>query len=141
MNPLIINLAPTGMVPRSTQSPHVPLTPLRIAQDVLACVKAGVSIAHVHPRLPDENPTESPEIYAEIIGRIRSQAPQLILAVSTSGRLQPDVERRAAPLLLEGALRPDMASLTLGSMNFATSASTNSLQTIMRLAQIVSNNQ
>ncbi|MEN9866460.1 MAG: 3-keto-5-aminohexanoate cleavage enzyme, partial [Pseudomonadota bacterium] len=137
MTPLIINLAPTGMVPGSRQSPHVPLTPEAIAQNVLVCAEMGVSMAHLHARLPDETPTESPEIYADIIRRIRAQNRDLVIIVSTSGRLQPDVEKRAAPLLLEGAAKPDMASLTLGSMNFSANASTNSPQTIMRLAQIM----
>jgi 3-keto-5-aminohexanoate cleavage enzyme len=137
IHPLIINLAPTGMIPGSQQSPHVPLTPERIAKDVLDCAALGASMAHIHARLPDETPTESPAIYADIISRIRRKAPQLILTVSTSGRLQPDVERRAAPLLLEGPAKPDMASLTLGSLNFASAASTNSPQTIIRLAQIM----
>lgn len=135
--PLIVNLAPTGMVPTRAQSPFVPLTPMEIADDVARCVAHGVSMVHLHARDADGVPTEELSIYAEIIGAIRARAPDTVIVTTTSGRLVADVERRAATLYLEGGLKPDMASLTLGSMNFARDASVNAPATITRLAQIM----
>ena len=67
MQPLIINLAPTGMVPTRAQSHHVPLTPQEIAADVTRCVALGVSMVHLHARAEDGTPTEDPAVYMEII--------------------------------------------------------------------------
>lgn len=135
--PLIINLAPTGMVPTRAMSPHVPLQPDEVVRDVAHCAALGASMFHLHARAADGTPTEDPAIYGAMIGAIRAAAPQAVIITSTSGRLVQDVERRAASLYLEGDLKPDMASLTLGSMNFATTASVNAPQTITRLAQIM----
>ncbi len=137
MQPLIINLAPTGMVPTRAQSQHVPLTPQEIAADVARCVALGVSMVHLHARAEDGVPTEDPAVYAEIIDAIRTSSPEVVVITTTSGRLVNEVERRATTLYLEGRFKPDMASLTLGSMNFATSASVNDPKTITRLAEIM----
>lgn len=137
MEPLIINLAPTGMVPTSTDSPYVPLSPQQIADDVARCAALGVSMVHLHARNADGTPSDASGIYAEIISRIRALAPEIIIVTSTSGRRVSEVERRASSLYLEDKLKPDMASLTLGSMNFSTETSVNSPKTIMRLAQIM----
>jgi uncharacterized protein (DUF849 family) len=138
--PLIINLAPTGMVPTRAQSPHVPLTPAEIADDVVRCVGQGVSMAHLHARGADGTPTEDLAVYAEIISGIRARAPETVIVTTTSGRLVADVEKRASTLYLKGELKPDMASLTLGSMNFTREASVNAPATITRLAQIMQDN-
>ena len=135
--PLIVNLAPTGMMPTRAQSPFVPLTPAQIADDVVRCVGQGVSMAHLHARAADGTPTEDLGVYAEIIGAIRARAPETVIVTTTSGRLVADVEKRAATLYLKDGLKPDMASLTLGSMNFARDASVNAPQTIMQLAEIM----
>lgn len=137
MQPLIVNLAPTGMLPTRAQSPHVPITPREIAADVARCVALGVSMVHLHARDADGAPTGDPAVYEEIIGAIRADSPDVIIVTTTSGRLVTQVERRASTLYLEGGVKPDMASLTLGSMNFATSASVNDPQTIIRLAEIM----
>lgn len=137
MVPLIVNLAPTGLVPTRQQSPFVPLTPVEIAADVARCVALGASIIHIHAREEDGSASDDPAIFADIIRRIRAQSPDVVITTTTSGRRVPDVERRAATLYLEGDVKPDMASLTLGSMNFATEASVNSPATIMRLAEIM----
>ncbi len=135
--PLIINLAPTGMVPTRAMTPHVPLAPDEVVRDVTQCAQLGAAMVHLHARTADGTPTEDPAVYGRMIGAIRAAVPDLIVITSTSGRLVREVEQRAASLYLEGALKPDMASLTLGSMNFATTASINEPQTIVRLAQIM----
>lgn len=137
MSPLIINLAPTGMVPMPTQTPYVPINPKDIAEVALRCAELGASMIHIHARAEDGTPSTSASIFADIISKIRGKNSNLIITATTSGRMVKDVEDRAASLYLDKDLRPDMASLTLGSMNFARDASVNSPATIMRLAEIM----
>lgn len=132
--PLIINLALTGMVPTKQMTPHVPLTTAEILHDVFECAAIGVSIVHVHAR--DENgvPTHRRECFAPIIEGIRQINPYLIVCTTCSGRYTSELEKRVEVLELTGDARPDMASLTLGSNNFAKEASVNSPQVIRELA-------
>lgn len=135
--PLIINLAPTGMVPTRSQNPYIPLTPEEIATDVIKCVTKGVSMVHIHARNKEGTPSTDPAIYKEIIGLIRAAVPEVVLVTSTSGRSINQLEHRSSVLYLEGHFKPDMASLTLGSMNFPTSASINEPKMITQLATIM----
>ena len=139
MNPekLIINLAPTGMVPTRAQSPHVPLSCDEIVADACAAIDAGAAMLHLHARDADGSPSSDPELFRPIMEGIRARHPQVVLTVTTSGRNVSDVEVRADVLRLQDQARPDMASLTLGSMNFATQASVNSPATILRLAEVM----
>jgi uncharacterized protein (DUF849 family) len=132
---LIINLCPTGMVPTRAETPHVPLTPDEVAADVRRCVDLGVSVVHVHPRDEAGQPTQSVARTREFLAAIRAAAPEVILCVTTSGRVVPDLEARAPVLDIDGPERPEMASLTLGSMNFPRQASINAPGTIRGLAQ------
>ncbi len=134
-DPLIINAAITGMVPRRAQVPHVPVTAEQIVADAVACVDAGAAILHLHAREPDESPAWRRSAYAEFIPAIREQRPEAVICVSTSGRDVAELEKRADVLALEGDAKPDMASLTLGSLNFRTSASVNAPDTIVALAE------
>ncbi len=133
MKKLIINLVPTGIVPTKEMTPHVPLSPEEIVSDVLKCSGLGISMVHLHARDADGKPTYEKEIYAEIIEGIRAVKPELIIVASTSGRNFNEFEKRADVLNLEGVLKPDMASLTLGSVNFSRALSINSPDTIIRL--------
>lgn len=134
MDELIINAAITGMIPRRHDTPHVPLSPQEIAEDVRRCRDAGASIVHLHARDAEGRPTWDPEIYHEILARSRAAAPDIVLCVSTSGRNWPEFEKRSASLdLVDPA--PEMASLTLGSLNFPKQASVNAPDMIRRLAE------
>jgi len=134
-SPLIVNVALTGMVPTKADNPAVPITPAEIVEDAERCVQAGASIVHVHARDEDGAPTWRAEVYAEIVGGIRERCPAVMGCVSTSGRMWSELERRAEVLDLEGELRPDLASLTLGSLNFPKQASVNEPVTIVALAE------
>lgn len=132
---LIVNFTPTGMVPTRDLTPHVPLSVNEIVEDVHRAVELGITVVHLHARdEADGKPTHRAEVYGEIIGKIRSFAPELVIGVSLSGRETPDLERRAEPLQLDGDLRPDMGSLTLSSLNFSRQASLNAPDVVRSLA-------
>lgn len=122
------------MVPRAADNPAVPLIALRIAQDCAACSAAGASVFHLHARDDDQNPTWRQEVYREIVLAVRRRCPDAIIVVSTSGRTHGAFEQRSDVLNLDGAAKPDMASLTLGSLNFPKQASVNEPSMIKRLA-------
>jgi 3-keto-5-aminohexanoate cleavage enzyme len=131
MEPLIINAAITGMVPMPADNPSLPVTVEQIVAEARRCANAGASILHIHAREEDGTPTWRAEIYQEIIRGIRSNCPGLLISASTSGRLWPEFEKRSAVL----DCRPDLGSLTPGSMNFPSQPSVNSPQTIRDLAE------
>ena len=133
--PLILNLCPTGMVPTKGMTPHVPITPDEIVADVLACTEVGLTSVHLHAREPDGAPTSRREVFAEILSGIRAERPDLVLCVTTSGRSDPSLEPRSEVLTLDGDVRPDMASLTTSSLNFARTASVNAPDVVRGLAE------
>lgn len=133
-DPLIVNLASTGMVPTKADNPAVPESPEEIADDIVRCAAAGATVAHVHARDPEGRPTHHKEIFRAIVARVRARAPEMIICVTTSGRVSREMAQRAQVLDLDGAEKPDMASLTLGSMNFPRQASLNEPKTIRGLA-------
>jgi uncharacterized protein (DUF849 family) len=124
------------MVPTKGMTPHVPTSISEIVEDVHAAYEAGITIVHLHAR--DElsgQPSSSPEVYARLIEGIRAFAKDLVICVSLSGRTCNEFAKRAAPLELDGDLKPDMGSLTLSSLNFAQSASVNAPDMIQSLAR------
>ena len=134
---LIINLAPTGMVPTRGETPHVPLTPGEVAADARRCRNAGAAIVHVHPRDAAGQPSQDPAVAADFIHAIRKAVPDMIICITTSGRVSPGLDGRSAVLNLDGDARPEMASLTLGSLNFPRQASVNDPATIQGLATLM----
>jgi len=130
MEPLIINAALTGMVPKRADSPHVPLSPQEIIADARRCVDAGATILHLHARLPDETPTYRSDIYREIFDGVRDACPNVLISGSCSGRVHGEFWQRSQVL----ELRPDLGSLTLGSLNFPKQPSINSPDMIRKLA-------
>jgi len=135
VNKLIINFTPTGMIPTKEMTPYVPISPEEIIKDVLKSKKYGVSMVHIHARGEDGRPTYKKKVYAEIINGIHKVDQDLILCVSTSGRDWSEFEKRSESLELTGESKPDMASLTLSSLNFNKQASINSPRMIQMLAK------
>ena len=131
--PLLINACLTGMVPTKEQSALLPVTPEEIVADAIRVADVGAQIVHVHARDGDGRPTWQARVYQEILEAIRRERPGLICCVSTSGRLWSEIEKRTEVLLLDGAARPDMASLTLGSLNFRSGTHVSSMADIERL--------
>lgn len=132
--PLIINVCLTGMIPSKLHTPYVPISIEEIIEDAIKVHDAGASVVHIHAR--DENglPTPDASIYEKILNGIRRERPGLICCVSTSGRNRSDFKSRSEVLELTGKGKPDMASLTLGSLNFLTGSSINSIDIIEQLA-------
>lgn len=127
MNPLIINFTPTGMLIKKETTPHIPITPKEIIDDVRKACNIGITSVHLHARnVETQDPCYEKEIYEEIILGIREFAPDLVIAVTTSGRTFNEFEKRTDVLDLTGDAKPDMASLTLSSLNFNKTASVNS---------------
>jgi len=136
MNNLIINCAPTGLIPTKAMTPHVPVSVSEIIEDVHECWEIGITMVHIHARdQKTGEPSCNAEIYADIIRGIRKFAPELIICASLSGRNFNTLEKRIGPLLLEGGDKPDMGSLTLSSLNFNKQVSLNEPEMIESLAQ------
>lgn len=132
--PAIINACLTGMVATRDRNPYLPVTPEEIAADALAVAAEGASIVHLHARDSVGDPTWDPEVYRDILVRIRAHRPDLILCVTTSNRRWQERDYRTAVLKLEGAVKPDMASLTLGLVRFPDGMSGNTLEDVRYLA-------
>jgi uncharacterized protein (DUF849 family) len=131
---LIINAAITGMVPMKSDTPHVPITVDEIVADIKRARDAGASIVHLHARQEDGSADYRAEVYSQILAGARAVAPDVILCVSTSGRVFKTFEQRSEVLDCRNP-QPEMASLTLGSMNFPKVASVNDPDMIRSLAQ------
>lgn len=135
--PLIVNLACTGVIPTRAMSTHVPIAHGEIVEDVARALELGVQMVHLHARDAQGVQTADPEPYGRLVEAIRALpgGKELVIGVTTSGRQDASFESRARVLDLDGDARPDMASLTLSSLNFVQSASVNQPDTIRRLAQ------
>jgi uncharacterized protein (DUF849 family) len=130
---LIVNFCPTGMIPTKAMTPHVPITPGEVIEDACRALEQGVAIVHLHAREADGTPTYRGEIYEEMILGIRGHFSDAIICVSCSGRNFPEFERRSEVLELTGPARPDLASLTLTSLDFPTGTSQNAPDMVMAL--------
>jgi len=106
LNDLIINFTPTGMIPTKKQTPFVPVTPSEIISDVKEACALGITMVHLHVRDDDGAPHYDKEVYKSIITGIRDFASDLVICVSTSGRIYSDLDKRADVLLLDISL-PD----------------------------------
>ena len=123
------------MVPQKSDTPHIPITPIEIAEQVNLAAELGITSVHLHARSDDGSPEYLKERFEKTIELIKNSNPELVICVTTSGRVISDFEKRADVLDITGDLKPDMASLTPASMNFARSASVNAPDTVINLAQ------
>lgn len=113
MDPLIITVAVTGAEVIREQQPALPVSPEEIAQAAWECRQAGASIVHVHARRPDGSSTQDTEAYRAIIDAVRARC-DVIVQVSTGGAVGMSADERLRPV----SLRPEMATLSMGSVNF-----------------------
>lgn len=113
--PCIICVAITGSLPTKADNPAVPITVTEQIESTHAAFEAGASIAHCHVRNDDQTPTSDPERFARLVDGLKKHCPGMIIQLSTGGRSGADQERGGML-----PLRPDMASLAVGSNNFPT---------------------
>ena len=113
--PCIISVAITGSLPRKKDNPAVPITVAEQVESTHEAFEAGATLVHLHVRNDDESPTSAPERFAQVLEGIRKHCPGIITQVSTGGRSGAGRERGSML-----SLRPDMASLATGSVNFPT---------------------
>jgi uncharacterized protein (DUF849 family) len=112
--PCIITVAITGSVPTKKDSPAVPISVAEQIESSHAAYEAGAALVHVHVRNDDGTTTSDPERFARFLAGIRKHCPDMIVQFSTGGRSGTGKERGG---MLH--LKPEMASLTTGSVNFA----------------------
>ncbi len=115
MKPVVIAVAITGSVPRKKDNPAVPTTPAEQVESTHAAFEAGATLVHIHVRNPDESASSDPALFGQVQEGVRKHCPGMIVQFSTGGRGRDPAARGNA---LE--LRPDMASLSTGSVNFPT---------------------
>jgi 3-keto-5-aminohexanoate cleavage enzyme len=113
--PCIICVAITGSVPRKADNPAVPISVAEQIESTHEAFEAGASIAHCHVRNADETPTSDPEAFGRLKDGIEAHCPGMIVQLSTGGRSGAGRERGGML-----PLKPDMASLSVGSNNFPT---------------------
>lgn len=119
------------MIPTKEQNSNVPVKENEIIEQVHQAYELGITIAHLHARDELGKPTYKKSAYQTILEGVRKHCPDLIVCTSLSGRNFNEFEKRSAPL----ELAPDMASLTLSSLNFVAEASMNKPDMIQRLAE------
>ncbi len=113
--PCIITVAITGAIPRTKDNPAVPVRPAEQIESTHEAFEAGASLVHIHVRNEDESSSSDPDLFAEVQEGVRKHCPGMIIQFSTGGRGREPAERGAMLYL-----RPDMASLATGSVNFPT---------------------
>lgn len=115
MPPVVVAVAITGSVPRKRDNPAVPVTPAEQIESTHEAYEAGATLVHIHVRNDDETPSSDPRRFAAVQEGIVKHCPGMIVQFSTGGRGR-DPSARGSALYL----KPDMASLSTGSVNFPT---------------------
>lgn len=113
--PCIICIAITGSLPTKADNPAVPITIAEQIESTHAAYQAGASILHAHVRDDEGKPTSDPDRFARLMQGVKTHCPGMIIQLSTGGRSGAGAARGAML-----ALKPDMASLSVGSNNFPT---------------------
>jgi len=114
---MVITAAIVGAEVTREQTPYVPLSAEEIGVEAAKCREAGASIVHVHVRRPDGKPSQETALFDAAISEIRKRT-DIIVQVSTGGAVGMTAEERCGPLALTGKTRPDMATLSTGTVNF-----------------------
>ena len=114
-NKVIVSCAVTGSIHTPSMSPHLPVTPDRIASEAIGAAEAGAAILHLHARKPEDgSPSQDPEHYKLFLPRIR-QATGAVVNITTGGGLGMTMDQRLAAAMWAA---PEVASMNMGSLNF-----------------------
>lgn len=127
--PIVITVAITGSVPRKKDNPALPVTPSEQIESTHEAFEAGASLVHIHVRNPDESSSSDPNLFAQVQEGIKKHCPEMIVQFSTGGRGRDQAARGSALYL-----KPEMASLSTGSVNFPTIVYENSPALVWDLA-------
>jgi 3-keto-5-aminohexanoate cleavage enzyme len=117
VTPFLITAAMVGAETTREQTPYLPITAEEIGEEAARCRQAGAAMVHVHVRNPDGTPSQDTELFRAAIREIRKRS-DILVQTSTGGAVGMDVDERCGPLRLTGADRPDMATLSTGTVNF-----------------------
>jgi 3-keto-5-aminohexanoate cleavage enzyme len=112
-DPVVLTVAVTGADVFRDKNPNIPYTPVEIAESAIEAARAGANIAHLHVREDDGTPSGRPELFVDVIDRIR-EGSDLITMVSTGGSNDMTIEERTTGL----EASPDISGVESGSMNF-----------------------
>jgi 3-keto-5-aminohexanoate cleavage enzyme len=126
---LILTAAIVGAETTRAQTRFLPITAQELADEAARCRDAGASVIHLHVRNPDGTPSQSRELFAEAIGRIREKT-DVVVQTSTGGAVGMPMDERAQPLLCN----PEMATLNCGTLNFGDDVFVNTRPQIRDLA-------
>src|SRR5438270_10252339 len=113
MQPVMITAAMVGAEVTKEQQPHLPITPLQIIEAAVECYQAGASIIHIHVRDAEGSATQDGALFREVVEGIRARC-DVITQVSTGGAVGMSADERLQSI----ECRPDMATLTTGTVNF-----------------------
>jgi 3-keto-5-aminohexanoate cleavage enzyme len=127
--PVVITVAITGSVPRKKDNPALPVTPSEQIESTHEAFEAGATIVHIHVRNPDESSSSDPKLFQQVQEGINKHCPGMIVQFSTGGRGRDQAARGSALYL-----KPEMASLSTGSVNFPTIVYENSPALVWDLA-------
>ena len=112
---VIITCAVTGAIHTPTMSPYLPITPAEIAEAAIGAAEAGAAIVHLHARMPEDGrPSQDPNLFRQFLPQIKA-ASNVVINLTTGGAPTMLAEERLQPAL---QLKPEVASLNMGSMNF-----------------------
>ncbi len=137
MKKLIITVALTGNVVTKEMNPYVPISTHEILQDIIKCKDAGASIAHIHGRDEQGNPTARKDIYQKILDKIKENRIDIITQLSTGARAGENTLEYRGQMLI---LNTEMASLAVGSSNFSDRVNANSFELIEYLGDKMNKN-
>ena len=131
MNKMVITCAVCGAETTRQQNPNLPITPLEIANATHEAYKMGASIVHLHVRDENGGPTQDPEVFKKAIKLIRERC-DIVIEITTGGAVGMTDDERVAVIK---ELKPEMASLDCGTVNFGNDYIVNTLPTMRRFAR------
>lgn len=115
--PMVLTCAMVGAEVTREQTPYLPITAEEIGEDAARCREAGAAMVHIHVRTAEGKPSQDAELFRAAIRAIRRRC-DILIQTSTGGAVGMSVDERCGPLTLTGEDRPDMATLTTGTVNF-----------------------
>lgn len=130
-DPLIITCAVIGAEVNKESYPYFPATTDELADSAAEAAAAGASIIHLHVRDKDGRPTQDVSVFEEVTKKIRERNSDVIIQYTTGGAAGTPLELRCAPL----KLKPEMATLSMGTLNFGSEIFENSENTIRTIAE------